>query len=187
MTKQKGFTLVQLMTTMAIAGILSTVALPNFRQLHIQSKATANVNNLLNQLRFARDYALAHGRYVSICAIGNNQSCGQDWNRGLYVFFDSDADGKLAQADDIVREFPRQDATASLTLNAALNANFINYTPYGTSFRKYSGGNLVYCPQPGDAKLGKVIIYSAAGRAYVGQDSNNDGVPENGSNEAISC
>ena len=187
MPKQNGFSLLQLLTVLALIGILSSLALPSFKQLHARNKATANINELLNQLRFARTFALAQNRHISVCGIGDQKTCGHQWQRGLYVFYDSDADGKIAQAEDIIREFPRNDTAASLTQNGAINANYINFTPQGTSLRKHSGVNIVYCPMAGQAHLGRVIIYFASGRAYLGKDTNGNGIPENGSDKDIEC
>ncbi|BFM08982.1 GspH/FimT family pseudopilin [Halioxenophilus aromaticivorans] len=188
MPRINGFTLVQLLITLAIASVLSGIALPNFSQLYAQHQATTAANELLSQLRFARTHALSQGRYVSVCAIGEQDKCGTNWARGLYAFYDDDSDGEIATADDIIRIFPRNQPNAALSLKSfPANANFINYTPLGTSMRKYSSGNLVYCPRAGQHTLGRVVIYSASGRAYLGRDKNHNGIPENGSDKDIVC
>ena len=187
MAQQNGFSLVQLIMVLAMIAILTSVAAPNFYRFYAQHKATAGINDLLSQLRYARAQALGNGRHVSICAIGANNQCGSDWSKGLLLFYDDNADGKMASSADLIRAFPRNDKKASLTLNAGLKANYINYTPKGTSTRKYSQGNLVYCTRVGQTEFGRSIIYSASGRAYLGQDENNNGIVENGNEQDIEC
>ncbi len=187
MAKQNGLSLVQLMMVLAIASVLTNIALPNFYRLYAHHNATVTINELLGQLRYARAHALGEGRHVSVCALSANDQCGRDWSKGLALFYDDNADGVIADSQDIFRVFPRRSQNATLTHNAGATAHYINYTPQGTSTRKYSQGNLVYCPQPGQHQYGRSIVYSAAGRAYIGQDKNQNGIVENGSNQDIQC
>ena len=56
----KGFTLVELMVVVAIIGVLSAVAIPNFRKYQAKSKTTEAKLNLAaiftNELAFQADY-----------------------------------------------------------------------------------------------------------------------------------
>ncbi|WP_317933005.1 GspH/FimT family pseudopilin [Halioxenophilus sp. WMMB6] len=187
MKKHGGLSLIELMMTLAIVSILYFVAIPNGYQIYARHKASATINELLGQLEFARTLALAQGRYISVCASGDNQSCGDNWSRGLYIFADPDINGVIESPGQIIRVFDRANDQATITLNAGLNINYINYTPTGTSFRKNSGGNLVYCSRAGETRNAKVIIFFRTGRAYLGRDRNGNGIPENGSGNDINC
>jgi len=180
MHKAYGFSLIQLLTALAIIAITTSLALPGYRTFTARNQAAAVVNEMLNQLRFARTEALAKGLYVSVCAIGEEDTCGEDWNKGVYVFNDPDADGEIDNAGDIIRIFSQGKMRGTLTMNGGL-FNYINFTPMGTGLRKHISGNIVYCPVPGDATLGRVIIFHKSGRAYLGQDSNDNGILETGS------
>ena len=64
-TNSKGFTLVELMVVVAIIGVLSAVAIPNFKKYQAKSKTTEAKLNLAaiytNMLAFQADYDLFSG------------------------------------------------------------------------------------------------------------------------------
>ena len=182
----RGFTLIQLLVAMTVASVLYLVALPSFTHLYQSHKATSEINSFKSHLQLARGLALAHGQYVSVCALGSNSSCGDDWSRGLLIFKDSDFDGELEQESDILRLLPRPNDSATISFNA-FGPSYINYNPQGNSLTKNNNGNIVYCHQSGSTDHARVIIFYVSGRAYFGQDSNNNGIPENGSEIDVEC
>lgn len=91
----RGFTLVELVVTLAVAALLLTLALPSFAELLRRNRlATAN-NELVTALHVARAEALRRGRPVSVCASSNQRSCAgsTDWTTGWVVFEDNAATG----------------------------------------------------------------------------------------------
>lgn len=186
MKSSLGFTLLQTLTVLAISSATYLVALPAYNQLHQNHKATQTINSLLAQLQFARTTALGRGRYLSVCGLGDND-CDDDWSRGTLVFEDPDWDGVLADAEDIVRMFPRPVDNATITVNGSSQLKYINFTPTGTSLQKNNNGNIVYCSEPGSLEHARVLIFYRTGRAYLGKDENGNGIPENGSDEDITC
>jgi type IV fimbrial biogenesis protein FimT len=83
-----GFTLLELLITMSVATILLTIAIPSFRYVTNSNRIAAEVNGLLGDLQFARSEAIKEGRYVSVCASSDGQSCSNsvDWQSGWIVF-----------------------------------------------------------------------------------------------------
>lgn len=66
-TPQRGFTMVELMVTIAVAAILTAVALPNFRDFMRRNAVTSHTNELLADLSYARQLATTELSIVSIC------------------------------------------------------------------------------------------------------------------------
>lgn len=184
-TAQLGLTLLQALITLSILGILSTQALPAMRDLSASNKAVATINQLHQQLNYARSLAVAESRYVSICGYAEGQQCANDWSEGIKIFYDANIDGKQDTDESTAREFRFPADSSSVALNAAFGVSYIRYTPQGTT--SGGNGNIVYCSKPGDTAYAKVLIYYLSGRVYVGQDNNNNGIPENGSGDDISC
>lgn len=69
--KGAGFTLVELMVTLAVAAILLTVGVPSFRQLIISNRLTAAANDMVVAINVARSEAIKHNAAVNLNADGS--------------------------------------------------------------------------------------------------------------------
>lgn len=65
-----GFTLVELIVTVAIAALLLAVAVPSFNRLMISSRLTTQANNAVNLLAYARAEAVKRGVDVQVSLDG---------------------------------------------------------------------------------------------------------------------
>lgn len=66
---QIGFTLLELMITIAVIGILTAIAYPSMRTFLQRNSVIAQANGLQANLQFARGQAAATRSYVSICPL----------------------------------------------------------------------------------------------------------------------
>ena len=71
-TRAGGFTLIELMIAIAIAGILTALALPAFTRLLKNNCMTATANNLVTSLQLAKSEAVKRRRTVTVAAINAN-------------------------------------------------------------------------------------------------------------------
>ncbi len=82
MNRQYGFSLLELMVTLAIMAIVMAVAVPSFRSLQSSIRITTTANNLAAGLKDARSKALVSRRNVSFQA-----ESGGNWSTGWRVVF----------------------------------------------------------------------------------------------------
>lgn len=71
-----GFTLLELLITIAIVAILAAIALPSFREFNIRMQVTETTNGLVHALTLARSEAAKRGTNVEVTAIGGNWTAG---------------------------------------------------------------------------------------------------------------
>ncbi|WP_290870676.1 GspH/FimT family pseudopilin [Aquabacterium sp.] len=98
----RGFTLVELMVTLAIVVILATVGVPAMSQFLVTQRAKADADSLAAALRLARTEAVKRSGPVSICPLPANfnpaspacvSTTTTDWSHGWMVFVDHDNSG----------------------------------------------------------------------------------------------
>jgi prepilin-type N-terminal cleavage/methylation domain-containing protein len=70
---QRGFSLLEILTAVAIISIILAMAMLNYGSILPNFKANAAMDQLLYQLRSARERAIAHRREVQVQFVGNNQ------------------------------------------------------------------------------------------------------------------
>ncbi|MCB1588313.1 MAG: GspH/FimT family pseudopilin [Xanthomonadales bacterium] len=89
----RGFTVIELLITLTMLGILVALALPSFREAGLNTASTAQVNDLSTALNLARSEATKQARPVRVSALGG------DWATGWEVATDADRDG-ASNGDD---------------------------------------------------------------------------------------
>jgi type IV fimbrial biogenesis protein FimT len=82
--RQRGITIIEIMVTLAIAAVLIGLALPAFNEFVAQRTLTAQVNDFLVAVQYARSEAGRRGTTVSVQAV-NAGSAANEWGPGWCV------------------------------------------------------------------------------------------------------
>lgn len=105
---QRGFTVIELMMTIAVLAVLVTVAIPSFGSFIGNNRITAQANTFHSSLLYARSEAVKQNRPVFMCRSGDishaTNPCGQTnngWHDGWVMFVDLDQDGTFDAGETI--------------------------------------------------------------------------------------
>lgn len=135
---QGGLTLIELVMTLSIASLLSTLAVPSFQDLVRANRIAALSNEFSAAIQFARSEAITRGTRVSLCSSANPEaatpscSTGIGWAEGWIVFVDGGTPGALDGADQPLRL--GQPAASDATIDGGTRfADFLSFEPTGIS------------------------------------------------------
>lgn len=185
-SRPAGFTVIELMITVALIGILMTIAAPSLRDLIRNARMTAQTNDLMTDLAIARAEAAKSGVHTGICTSNTGATCtATGWNMGWIIYRDTDGDGILAGPADIVKIAPAIDGANdsppnTIVANAAsglplpvAGADWIGFRPSGVAKLSAPQGTFTLCDGRTTASVGaaaasnkgRIISISQTGRA----------------------
>jgi len=167
---KKGFTLLELMVTIFIAGILASMAVPSFTQAISNNRMTTQVNGLLATLNYARSEAIKRSSNITLCKSTNKTSCGGNWKDGWIVFVDTNNDGAVTAGggEDILRG--HEELSGGNIMKYSGTDSYVNYQSNGLA---KSAAVFTLCDSRGDGdKKGIIISITGQGRVVQSTDSN---------------
>jgi type IV fimbrial biogenesis protein FimT len=177
MNKQCGFTLVELMITLAIAVILLTIGVPSFNTMIKSNRLTTATNDLHAVLNLARSEAVTRGHRVTVCKSADQATCasGSGWEQGWIVFTDQNNnaayDPGATPPEILLRVHTALGSQISATGNTNI-ADYISYTAAGQSQLKTGAaqlGTVKFCDDRAGV-FGKNLVISWTGRVQTVAD-----------------
>lgn len=161
-SRQAGFTLIELMVTIAVLAIVMAIAIPNFRGLINSNRLTTQANELVATLQYARSEAVRANGRVTVCPTSDGSTCsGSDWGSVIVM---------LNRDNTVLRELHGR-AGSALTADV----NDVVFSPDGLA-RDSNGllatANINVCidtTQPTDNQ--RVVALASGSRISVGHAS----------------
>jgi type IV fimbrial biogenesis protein FimT len=175
----RGFTLLELMVVLAIAGFLLGIGVPAFQAVIADQRSTTATNELVQSLILARSEAIKRGRYVSICKSDDGASCtnASDWEEGWIIFVNqsSATPGVVNVDDEVIRAHTAIDGKVNLTTLGNID-NFISFRPVGTTGTTALNflGTLKLCDESGNTGPRGLLI-TPSGRVQISRDVDHQG------------
>lgn len=104
-----GFTLVELMVTLAAAAILAGLAAPGMRDLLERQRAATAMHGLTAHLAMARNAAITSRGPVTLCPSRGDGLCSgsTDWSSGWLLYRDPGRRTQPRSPDDVLRDVAR--------------------------------------------------------------------------------
>lgn len=208
----RGFTLIELMVTIAVIAIMAALAVPQLNSFMRSNRLTSQINSFVSALQVARSEAVKRGAHVVVCASSDQQKCDTtQWELGWIVFVDDSSNpftfaaptnptasqilrvgGKLG-GDDTLRD--------SLSAAGTNTTGAIIYKASGapiTSTANTSGNTFTLC-DPGDAadpnntsnrqKRARAVNIRVSGLISLATDTNTtkDDIVNDYNNNNVTC
>lgn len=125
--RHAGFTLSELLITLAVAGIVATLAAPPIANLMREAQLTTTINSFAGALRAARSEAVTRRQWVRLCT-ADATGCVTDaagWEAGWLMFVDVNRDGDCQDADGDLACDGADDGGEIIRRGAALPAGYL--------------------------------------------------------------
>ena len=161
--RARGFTLVELMVTIAIGVLLMLVAAPSLIEFRRNAQLSDAVSNLILATGTAKSAALKTGRDAYVVAT----SSGQGWKSGWFVFVDNNWNQQYdAGVDEVIlsHDAISSDVTITTPGTTAFSAGYVLFNGSGFPKTKSGGignGTLVMALPAPNGRSSSVVIDTA--------------------------
>jgi type IV fimbrial biogenesis protein FimT len=161
---QAGFTLIEMMVTLTILGVLAMLAAPSFNEAMLGNKLTSFANRFIASTQLARSEAIKRNAVVRLCSSADGATCagGGTFQQGWVVFHDANNDGAVNSGETIIQV---QQALSD-------DYHFTSSAGYSLAFQAIGAGAtaavMTLCratPSPGRQE--RKVTLSATGRVSV--------------------
>jgi len=158
--RARGFTLIELMVTLAVAAVVLSMAVPSFQSVVNGNKLAGTANELMASLQVARMEAVRRGQRAGVCLSkdtndGVDATCSDADIDGWIAFVDENGDGDFDKAGDALIRVSTLPAAVTLSANPGLGGGVsgrpIVFRPDGLARDEPGGGG------PGTGLLDAVV------------------------------
>jgi type IV fimbrial biogenesis protein FimT len=151
--RRSGFSMIELLVVLAVAGVLLAAGSPGLRDLVRTQQLKTATNDLFAAIGLARAQALARGEIVMLLPKGAG---GADWRRGWTVFLDRDGDRQPGPGDTVLAEHGplAQGLAVAFSFTSPAPPYYIAYNGAGRSCRDNN---------PTAARYGTLSLFHGAG------------------------
>ena len=157
---ESGFTLIELMITIAIFAVLTAIAMPNLSSLVRSQRIKTATNEIYATLIFARSEAIKRNTTIGICATG-------DWAAG-WAIKATDCTGTVIKQQDAISgvSILRMDGSTAVGDLTFQRDGRLNATP--------PAGGLVVKAADDSATKAHCVTLDVSGRPHIKTDTDND-------------
>lgn len=162
--RQRGFSAIELLITIAVVGILVSLAAPSFTELRVSAIERGALSELRLALAYARSEAGKRNQHVAVCATADQVTCltaGTNWGGGWLVYVDVNRNGLMdTTTEPMLRVTPALAKPMVLYGTNGLETQ-LRFTGYGN---RLGSGGLILCRESLDPGPATLIDINSTGR-----------------------
>jgi len=166
--KTRGFSLIELVFTLLLFGILVSVAFPSYQAWIAKERLGLLTYQVTSALNYARSEAIKHHCPVMLCASRHYLACDGSWSDGWLVLLGAYAETKTV--DLLLKQYPALNEHEYLIWHGAGGRDYVQLNKDGSAYGH--NGRFVVCIKRSSMRLASVVYLSATGR--VRADKNLD-------------
>jgi type IV fimbrial biogenesis protein FimT len=160
--KQPGYSLYELLMTLALAAIIFALGIPSFSGTVARNRISTEINALFHAIHVARKESIMRRQVVSLCPTNDSLNCepGRDWSNGWLMFENHDRDQppQVDPGEAILQ-------VHQVLGNVRITTNRLGFTLRATQ-KRATNGTIVVCDLAARAPS-KALVISYTGRPRV--------------------
>lgn len=172
---QSGFTVLELMVTIVVAGVILGIGIPNLMEFQRNNAMAAASNDFVTAVLAARSEAIKRSVPVTLCAVTTAAptTCvpaGTGTNGAFIVWVDEDGDRVVDGGEQVIRRIQEPGGSIDVFMNGGV-------APYGANgFLRNTAdqvSRILYCDDRGSTvaaggqSTARIVQMSVTGRAQV--------------------
>lgn len=168
----RGYSLVELAVVVAIAGVLSAIAVPSFARLLADNRVGDASSDLFSAVIQTRSEALKRRSRVILCPSEDGQDCADtvEWNRGWIMFEDGNDNGTRDADEPLLRIGAMRSSNIRISGDVSVG-RYVSYVATGRTQQLTTGawqaGTLTVCSEG----IARKIIINRVGRPRIARAS----------------
>jgi type IV fimbrial biogenesis protein FimT len=164
--RQSGYTLVELLTTISVMGVLSAIAIPGTKDIVQNNRRVNLTNNMVYSMHMARSEAVKRNQQITACPSIDGGNCDNtDWSTGWIIFNDIDRDREFSvDSDETI--FLHVNGSENIGITAETFTTRFTYRPNGRvmgTTTAINSGQFTFCDSRGSQEARVVIVNTSGG------------------------
>ena len=157
-----GTSLMDVMTTLAVASVLFGAGIPGFQHYLASSRLVSNTNLVSRSLMLTRSEAVKRETDVVICKSQDQQTCNSEasWHQGWIIYEDRQPNRQRDDDEPLIFAHSALSAAVQLDYRAFRSSNFIAFRPTGIT---KTNGTFTLCYNE-EVDSARALILSKTGR-----------------------
>lgn len=196
-----GFTLLELIITLIIVGIIVTFGIPSLTEVVENNRISSQVNEVSSAINFSRSEASkVAGATITVCPVNDvtdaTPDCngGSVWGSGWAIILDVDGDGVFDAGDGDQLLKVHQPLAGGNTMEVSgLSSNdgsLIQFAgngfPVPPALGAPASGAITICDGRGQASA-RAVVVNVSGQTRLARDTDNDGILNDHNGANVTC